>query len=577
MKNAIARLQMLWLTTSALLCLLILVTSGLWYNRYAIYYGTFGWHMPEMAFLLHYVMFGTSAILLLATALGLNWGERLMNGFDHLQSIGKSGAWVTATISSVLVFFLVTAVRIFLLNNTPITDDENVYVFMARTLALGRTHLPSLPEGIRPFFDNQFIINDGKWYGMFFPGHPAFLAIGHTFHTMRWVPAIAATLTVPLAFAVAKRIFNQRVAIFCMPLIVLSPFFILSSATLLAHSTASCLLIAFIYFILRTVDEPDHWRWWIAAALAIGVAVLTRPLSAIAFAIPWCILLGVTVNRQRKPRVLMGMGLFILVILFSVFALAAYQMGLSGNPLISGYQTYSRIYSNSFLQGALPAVNPLPSIYEFGYTVARLNFWLLGWPVSLILLPFFEKRVVGVCLFLGPLLLMLFFAALTQPSINAVGPIHYAEITVPLIILSASGFERLVQWSRNVSHLGPRMLMALPLAATICTLMTFAPVYSISLKAMANLAASPYDLVKKAGIDNAIVFVNSLGAREFSPRTWVYYHQNTSPDLQEPVMFVRDLGPKKNRNLIQNFPNRSPYWMGVYNHRLALIKGLAHP
>src|SRR5438105_2304650 len=104
-------------------------------------------------------------------------------------------------------------------------------------------YAPSPVEGIRAFFDNQFIINNGKWYGMYFPGHSALLAIGSWVGAQRWVPTASAVLTAWLSFASARLIFGKRVAILTLVLLVLSPYFVMSSATLLAHSTAALFLL----------------------------------------------------------------------------------------------------------------------------------------------------------------------------------------------------------------------------------------------------------------------------------------------------------------------------------------------
>src|SRR4029450_6947819 len=109
----------------------------------------------------------------------------------------------------------------------------------------------SLPPALRPFLDNQFIVNTGKMYGMYFPGHPAALAMGERLHLMQWIPTVSAALTVPLAFGVARRLFGLRSALLTLLLLVVSPYFLFPSATLLAHSTAAVLLMTFLYAALR--------------------------------------------------------------------------------------------------------------------------------------------------------------------------------------------------------------------------------------------------------------------------------------------------------------------------------------
>ncbi|HEY7868369.1 MAG TPA: hypothetical protein VIF59_04025, partial [Methylomirabilota bacterium] len=172
------RIRVLILLLSALVCVAIVITGGLVYRHYTIHYGTHGWGPPEVAFLLHYLLFGTAAAILLAAAFDAAVGRRLVTGFERLGSRSSRSAWTVAVLGSALVAGLITGARYTVLGDTAITDDETVYRFMARTFAGGRLYVPSMPEAVRPFFDHQFVVNDGKWYGIYFPGHPLALALG---------------------------------------------------------------------------------------------------------------------------------------------------------------------------------------------------------------------------------------------------------------------------------------------------------------------------------------------------------------------------------------------------------------
>ncbi|MDP2626273.1 MAG: glycosyltransferase family 39 protein, partial [Candidatus Rokubacteria bacterium] len=238
--------------------------GSLAYGPYQITYGRHGWGQAEMVFLLHYVLFGLPGILLVTAGLTGAARGRLVALFERLPRLSVADGRALALGATALVFLAVTATRMGLLRDTAVTDDENVYAFMAKVLASGRLSVPSLPETIRPFFDNQFMINNGKWYGIYFPGYPAVLAAGEWLHVTRWVPAVAAALTVPIAFAATRRVFGQRAAVLVLPLMLLSPFFVFSSATFLAHSTAGLLVMAFVYAALRVSERPGAAGWWLA-------------------------------------------------------------------------------------------------------------------------------------------------------------------------------------------------------------------------------------------------------------------------------------------------------------------------
>ncbi|MET0850573.1 MAG: hypothetical protein ABW020_05520 [Candidatus Rokuibacteriota bacterium] len=248
---------------------------------------------------------------------------------------------------------------------------------------------------------------------------------------------------------------------------------------------------------------------------------------------------------------------------------AFYNAALAGHPLTTGYHTYSALYRFPVDIGAVKAAAPLPSVSELGYTVERFNFWVFGWPLSLALLPLFRRSAEGVLIFLSTAAVVIADAASTLPTINATGPAHYSELAAFLVMLSASGLDRLVERARTVG--AERLLLGAVAAAVICTCVAFLPVYGGSLRAMSALARLPYDLVAERRLDRAVVFVHGLPSLTWRPGAWVYFHRNPSPDVSDPVLFVKDLGPERNRVLMQAMPTRAPFAMGVKDNRLLLV------
>jgi len=560
--------QALLCILGAVACIVMLYVAGIPYAIYQIQYGYLGSGPGETAFLVNYLLYGTVATALLGTALSFLNGRRLVGLFERLDRFSATAGVVLPALLA--LFVLITLVRLFLLRDTAITDDEHVYSFMAGLFASGRLYAPSPVEGIRAFFDNQFIINNGKWYGMYFPGHSALLAIGSWVGAQRWVPTASAVLTAWLSFASARLIFGKRVAILTLVLLVLSPYFVMSSATLLAHSTAALFLMTFLYFILRAQAPAANLLWWPMAGLALGWAGLTRPLAAAAFALPFVVWLALRLRSDYSRQKFWGTALFAVAGLAGLGVFCAYNVALTGRPFTTGYHTYSTLYWYPLDIGALKAPAPLPSIYEFGYTLERLNFWLFGWPLSLVLIPFFRRSSEALLVFLASTAVVTAYAVSTIPTINATGPAHYSELAAPLVMLSASGLEQLVQRGRNWTPAGDATVLGLVLAAVICAAVVFIPVYGKGLRATSLIARLPYTLVERPGLDRAIVFVHSLPSLQWSPGAWVYFHRNNQPDLSDRVLFVKDLGVR-NQDLIRHFPDRTPYGMGVRGTDLLLV------
>jgi hypothetical protein len=553
----------------ALLCVAAFWVAGEAAGHYLILYGRHGWQPPETAFLLNFLLLGLPCALLLTLALAPAVGARLVAGFDRLATLDPGTARRVAWGVALLVGALVVGARYGLLRNTAITDDENVYDFMARLFASGRLYAPSPPPAVRAFFDNQFVVNDGRWYGIYAPGHPLVLALGQWLGAIRWTTTIEAVLTVPLAWGLARRIFGGRTALLALGLLALSPFYLLVSATMLAHPTSTLALTAFAYASVRVAAAPAVTGWWLAAGAALGWAGLTRPLTTPVFALPWLVLLAGQVRRDRGAiRGAIGLAAVALAV---AGLFAAYNTLVTGHPLRTGYHVFADAYRFTFTLGSLAQVPaPLAALYELFFALARLNFWLLGWPVSLAFVALARWRPAAVALAAGSALTLGAYAALRVPSINVVGPVHYGELAVPLLLLSASGVEQAALRAR--AALGPsaaRAVLASPLACAGVAAVFFWPVYAPSLRLMADVARAPYDLVEEFGVDNAVVFVQSLPSLEAVPGAWVYRPRNNSPDLSDRVLFVNDLGPD-NARLRALLPGRRAFRMRMERGTLIL-------
>jgi hypothetical protein len=219
----------------------------------------------------------------------------------------------------------------------------------------------------------------------------------------------------------------------------------------------------------------------------------------------------------------------------------------SGGPFRTGYAAYQA-------QGH-PWIFPVgigPSVKQVEQALGHLQFWLFGWPLSLAFLTFFRRTALAWRLALAVICAALFFAASGIPTVAPVGPVYYGEAIPILAILTASGIERVVDWARTA--LAPPFaaaLLAWPAAMTFTGLLTFVPVHLASMRQMAELTALPYAVVNSRGLTDAVVFVSTLPGRIRAPGTWAYFHRNADPALADPVLFVNDLGPERNKEFLR--------------------------
>jgi len=460
--------------------------------------------------------------------------------------------------------------RVGVLRSAPVTDDENVYLFQAQLLTSGHLYAEGLPAPIRQAFDNQFVVNGDRRYGMYFVGHPAIMAAALKLGAIDWVGSIEAALTFLLAAALATRLYGPRTATLTGILLVLSPFFILISATAMSQPTSALFLALFWYAALRIETAPRSLIWWTVAAAALCIAGLTRPQTAVLLALPPLVRLGWLVSQRRLRPGWSAPMAFGLIFAAGAAVFLWVNHATTGSMFLSSYTAYWQWSGRTW---------PVPrgpgwALLAITQNLTQFNFWLFGWPLSMVFVPFFRRTSAAWSLAAIPLVGTVGYGLMMGlPTLASVGPVYYAELIVPVVILSASGMERAITWART--HLGEglatRMLVAWPTALVLACLAVFLPVQVGSLRLMAEIARSPYDLAEQHGLEHAVVFVHSLPALSgISPGAWVYYHRNNTPDLSDRVLFVKDLGPEKNRLLLAYVPDRRPFWMGMKAGRLVL-------
>jgi len=551
----------------AVLCFAAVWAGAWWGDGYQMRYGSFAPSYGELSLRQSMLFFVLPGTLLLGAALAATGlPGALLRGFAALERPRRPVAW--AAVLALVALALSANAREFVLRSTVITDDENVYHFQAALLARGRVYAESPPEDVRPFFDNQFIVNDGRWFGTYFLGHAAMLTLSGTVGLADWANCIQAALILLVGMAIARRLFGGRAAVLTGLLLVCSPFFVLITATHLSQPTSALMAALWVYAALRIEGAPRQPGWWALGAAAIAACGLVRPQTAIALSLPFLIRLGWLVVRGRLRPGWAGPAMALLVLGIGAAVFLGINQAISGSPFRTAYHV-------AWARGAqwIFPVGPEHSVREISQNLVQLNFWLLGWPLSLAFVPFFRREGRSWALAAMPIAELVGYAIPAIPTVAAVGPVYYAESIVPLAVLSASGLEQAAAWARP--HLDRRAVRALvlwPVAAVLAAALIFVPVHVRSLRQMSNVARLPYAVADAHLLDNAVIFVRSLPALAIPPGAWVYFHRNNSPDLTDPVLWVKDLGPDRNRVLIQWLRTRQPFLMEMRGKDLVLTR-----
>ncbi|MCX7766253.1 MAG: glycosyltransferase family 39 protein, partial [Candidatus Sumerlaeia bacterium] len=464
--------------------------------------------------------------------------------------------------SAVGIIFIIIMIN-FVYRQTHITDDELTYDLQAKILLRGKLYAP--PPPVTRSFDNWFVITKGKYTGKYTIGHPLILAIGMLLESPYVLTVVFSGVLLLLVYKISWQLYRDKpLAILSSFLLLISPFYLFTSATRLSHSTSALFLCLFMYLFLVAINAQTLTKinllFSLLAGLCLGYAFNVRPLTAIGFAIPFAIILAVKLIRQRfqiLPLVLlMTLGFLIL----SGFTLWCNKK-ITGNWLEFPFHYYNpteRFGFGAMLRDNHYVHTPIKAVINLAISAARMNIFLLGMPLSLIfvfVLIFSRRLHSGDKLCLGIIGAFCFaYLFYYSPGVSDCGPVYYYELIIPLIILSARG---MFIASKFISERIPELrdlVKNFVLVSVLLALGTFYPERILHILNLTDRIREPYEVVKNNDIHNAVIFIRSLPLAG-----WVFGYRNNSPEFNDDVLFCRLLEGEKNLEVVQHFPNRDYY------------------
>ena len=458
----------------------------------------------------------------------------------------------------------------------PHIEDELAYAWQANLLTEGRFSMPS-PEYPKSFLVPFVVDHDGLRFSKYPPGWPAVLALGVALGLRAWINPLLAGVGVWLTYRLGRRVFNPGVGLLAAALTVTSPFFLLNSGALLSHPLGLVLSSGFAWAWLAAFGPNPSGRRWAptaAASLLLVAMILTRPMTALAVALPFGLHGLVKLVRgdwEQRRRLLLvalsgsiGVGLYLL-----------WQYSLTGDPLLNPYTLWWPYDKVGFGPGV--------GWFEAGHSLlqalmnARLNLLagsadLFGWGVlSYLFLPFgiWAARRNFSALLLGNVFLSLVVVYLAYwIGAKLYGPRYYYEGLYSLTIFSAAGIAWLAGWPltrdrprptvQGWQKLRPLLVTWLVGVLVAINLALYTP---IRLNMMVNLYGisaadqQPFRQAEVQALAPALVIVDT--------ELWMEYGallDLENPHLTSPLIFAWTTNPEREAELVRSFPERNVYF-----------------
>jgi 4-amino-4-deoxy-L-arabinose transferase-like glycosyltransferase len=302
-------------------------------------------------------------------------------------------------------------------------------------------------------------------------------------------------LTAAFTYRVGQRLFSTRISSLCLLLLTLSPQFVFMGATDLSQPTAALFIMAGLWCLLRCGDDKRRLFCLLSGA-AIGFLLLVRPFPGLlVLPVVGTALLAAPVYRTVQERLWMSV-CFGIPIAAALIALLLINKYLTGDAAQASYHVAHAAGKRGFSGlGLFTVGNGIMSTSVFG-ALLRLNFWLLGWPISFVLLlGATVRRNTGI---LWALLAAVWAYRFVVPKtvVATLGPVYVTEAIPILLLLCADGIFRLPHRISNIVQQPARSVAAVVIASVAIGLCCFLPIPIRDVGESANLRVSVVDHIR---------------------------------------------------------------------------------
>jgi hypothetical protein len=495
------------------------------------------------------------------------------------------------------VYAAVNMISAFAMMHYPLGNDEWSYLYEAKLYTMGVIYMP--PPSMPEFMWLDHFVNDGKFYSRYTPGHTITLAVGVLAGSPWMIPPLISALTAVCIYYIGKEMYDDpRVGAVAGVLCATSPFFLLTSSTLLSHVSELFYLTVFTLFFVRSVKSPGASNPAIAG-FSLGMAVLTRPLTATAYSAPFLAYAflrviisasngdsGKAISLRFDTGFFKRTALMAAAVMLMCEVQLAYNLVLTGNPLTYTYflplRNPDEIPSYKLDSGCASGpyrdclIETLLSRYD--YVKGRVQVMLdtyMGWPtiahLPLILIVFLtlDFRKWDVLLAASATLIVAAYAFYYFPGPGWTGPAFFYEGIGSLLILSAGGvvrIYRLIEYSEKKAEYSTLFTVLLILTAAS----GYDSLYEngwgrcgslngrCGISELAAMNRERTDIFAKAEslvAGRAVVFARSA-APYLTERT-EYVAGANSPLMDDRILYAPDRGADKDRRFMARFPDRS--------------------
>jgi hypothetical protein len=235
---------------------------------------------------------GIVGLLLVGTRLPVGRLQRLVSLPDHRLAPAVAGI-----VTGVAVWYAWGSLHA----PTPV-HDEAAYLLQARTFASFHWAMPSPP--LPEFFEQYHVFVTPTFASKYPPGHALMLVPGIWLSLPGLVPVLFSSLAGALLFLLVRRTTNAWVAALTIALWLPTRDNLRFRGSYMSENTSSLLWLLGWWALLEWRRNHSN-RWLVVIAGCVGWMGITRPFTAVAYAIPVAAVVLYDVARRHEWRQLL--------------------------------------------------------------------------------------------------------------------------------------------------------------------------------------------------------------------------------------------------------------------------------
>jgi hypothetical protein len=495
--------------------------------------------LKDLLYLMFSEMLWLSGFLFLAWMIGVYVPINHLVGKIEAHVASKPLVYVATVIGVSFVASLI--VSYYTLDQFPNSSDEYVYLYQAETFSKGKLweQAHPLPDF---FYFNHIAQKDGLSVGRFPPGWPAILSLAFSAHVSPFlVNPFLGMVSLIVFYFFARKLYGQRVALWALPVLALTSFYIFNSASYFSHTSCLLCTLVFVLGVYRYRDKINI-RYLLMAGFALGVMMAIRYYTALIVFLPFFIFLFYQ-YRLKAIAIFFWIGIGSLPCVAAGFW---YNYSITGNPLLPVTMWAYHDESLGFVKGH--------TIIKGMEHLIRWILMFLYWCSPAVLILYFiylwkkvthrRERLFHPEDYIFILLLAGYFFYYEIGG-NQYGPRFFFE-ALPFVVLTVV---------RRVFNAHSKWAMALLLSGMIYGIVKL-PFIAVREHQVVEERMDVYRQVNEQHLTNAIVFLSShTGVIRPMPAGDLTRNDQT---YNNDVLYVLDL-KERNEELIRFYPDRKFY------------------